>query len=99
MPYYTCFFLFTVFSIIILLIRSLIQSKQDIPVELFIEALRNENNGDYEDAVTTYESALDKFKKIRSHSYLKDKIGEKLKVLHTVIECRKAGIFNAGQIK
>ena len=96
MPVYPCFFLFTVFSIIIFLIRFFIQSKQDIPVELFIEALRNENNGDYEEAVTRYESALDKFKKIRSHGYLKNKISEKLKILHTVIESREAGVLNAG---
>jgi hypothetical protein len=87
MAFYSYIFLFMIFSIIILLIRSFILWKKNIPVELFVEALRNENNGNFEEAVITYETALNKSKKIwfLSNS-LENKIIEKIKVLHTIID-------------
>jgi hypothetical protein len=73
--------------IIIFLIRWFIQQKKNMPDELFMEALRNENSGQFEKAIVTYERALDEVNKIRfQDSDLKSKIIEKLKVLHTVIE-------------
>lgn len=75
-----------ILSVIILLIRSFILRRKNIPVDLFVEALRNENSGYFEEAVINYETALNEFKKNRSHSNLKNKIIEKLKVLRTVIE-------------
>jgi hypothetical protein len=53
---------------------------------LFAEALKNENSGLYEEAATGYERALVKLKQIRFHRQLKNKIIEKVKVLHTLIE-------------
>jgi hypothetical protein len=73
-------------SLIIFLIRFFIIWKKNIPVELFVEALRNENNGNFEEAVITYETALNEFKKMKLHRNLENKIIEKLKVLHTIIE-------------
>jgi hypothetical protein len=60
--------------------------KKNLAVDLFIEALRNENSGNLEVAVAIYEKALNAVKKIRFHSQLEMKIIAKLKVLHTVME-------------
>jgi hypothetical protein len=73
-------------SIIILLIYFLVLRKKNIPVELFFEALRSENSGHFEQAVHTYEIALNEVNKIRFHGTLKNKIVAKLKLLHTIIE-------------
>ncbi len=59
---------------------------KNIPVGLFIEGLRNENSGDFGAAVVAYESALQEVKKSRFNSGLENKITEKLKLLHTVIQ-------------
>ena len=68
-----------------LLIGSILAKKKNLPVELFMEAQKNENNGHFEEAVVTYESALDEVKKFRFHGSLKNKIISKLKVLNTAI--------------
>lgn len=87
MPLYYYFLLFTVLSIIIVVVlRPLVFPKKNISIELFNEALRNENNGQYEEAVVNYESALNELKKARFHSTFRNKIIGKLKVLHTLIE-------------
>jgi NurA-like 5'-3' nuclease len=70
----------------LILIRFLIGRKKDISVDFFVIALRNENNGYFEEAVASYEKALTEATKSRFHTILKNKIIEKLKVLHTVIE-------------
>ena len=73
-------------SVVVLLIYFFVLRKKNIPVELFVEALRDENNGYFDEAVVTYEIALNEVNKIRFHSTLKNKIIAKLKLLHTVIE-------------
>ena len=79
---------FMVAVTIILVISSVLAKKKSLPVKLFIEAQKNENNGYFEEAIITYASALDEAKKVRFHSSLKNKIADKLKVLHTTIEYR-----------
>lgn len=86
MSIYYYFFLIIGLSLISISIRYFILWKKNIPVELFVEGLRNENNGHFEEAIITYETALNEFKKIRYHSNLKKIITGKIKVLHTVIE-------------
>src|ERR1039457_1739046 len=83
--YYYIFMLIMILNIM-LLIRYFILSKDNIPVRLFTEALKNEKSGYFEEAIINYEIALKKFKKIKSHSTLKNKISEKLRLLHTLIE-------------
>ena len=88
-PLYYYFLLLTGLAIIIIVtivLRSLVFPKNNISVDLFNEALRNENNGLYEEALANYESALIEVNKTRFHSNFKNKIIEKLKVLHTLIE-------------
>jgi len=72
--------------ITILVLSSIFAKKNNLPVRLFIEAQQNENDGHFEEAVATYEAALDETKKFRFHGSLKNRIIEKLKVLNTAIE-------------
>jgi len=76
---------FIIVVITILLTSSFLAKKKNLPVKLFMEAQKNENDGHFEEAVITYESALDEVKKFRFHGNLKNKIIGKLKVLNTAI--------------
>jgi hypothetical protein len=69
-----------------MVIRSLVLRKKNISVELFARALKNENSGQYEEAVVLYESALTEVKKVKFHHGLESKIIEKLKLLHTIVD-------------
>jgi hypothetical protein len=85
-PYYYLS-LIVVFTLFILLIRSLILRKRNIPAGLFVEALRNENSGHFEEAVINYEKALDEVQGNRFYDGgFKNRIIEKIKVLNTIIE-------------
>ena len=81
------------FIMIALLIASIISSlflkKKDLPVELFVEGLRYENDGHFDEAIINYENALSEVKKNRFHRDLENRIIQKLKVLHTISEYRK----------
>ena len=80
--------------IIIFLFRRFGPWKKNAPVELFAEALRDENSGQFETALVTYERALNEVKKSRFQgSSLRSKIADKLKVLHTVIEYKNGFHF------
>ena len=81
---YTPFFMIVIISALI--ITSIFVQKKSLPVRLFIEAQKDENDGYFEEAVITYECALDEAKKIRFHGGLKNKIIDKIKVLHTAID-------------
>ena len=75
------------FIVLMLVARYIMQRRKNLPVELFSRALQNENSGEYEEAVITYKNALLEFKKKKRHNTdLENKIHEKLKVLHTIIE-------------
>ena len=81
------------FIMIALLIASIISSfflkKNDLPVELFVEGLKYENDGHFDEAIINYENALSEVGKNRFHQDLKNKIIQKLKVLLTIIEYKK----------
>jgi hypothetical protein len=81
----TYFILLFVMLSIILLLRYFLLRRKNIPVELFSVALRNENKGEFEAAIISYENALNEAKKARFPSNrLKNKITEKLRILKTV---------------
>ena len=86
MLFYYYIYLLIALTGIFLLIKFLVARKKNIPVEFYFAALKNENNGFYEEAVINYEKALTEAKKSRYHQLLKVKIIEKIKVLHTVID-------------
>ena len=81
------------FIMIALLITSVISSifirKKNLPVELFTEGLKYENDGLFDEAIVNYENALNEVRKNRFHSDLENKIIQKLKVLYTIIEYKK----------
>ena len=81
---YTPFIMITIITFSV--ISSILVNKKSLPVRLFIEAQKNENDGHFEEAVITYESALEEIKKFRFHDNLKNKIINKVKVLNTAIE-------------
>lgn len=85
------------FIMISLLIASIISSlflkKKGLPVELFVEGLRYENDGHFDEAIMNYENALNEVKKNRFHRDLENKIIQKLKVLYTVSEYKKNILF------
>lgn len=85
MPFYYYFILMIAVLLIIYLVRSGAFSKNS-SLELFNEALREENSGDFKAAFINYEQALIKAEKNKFHGNLKNRIHEKLKVLHTIIE-------------
>jgi hypothetical protein len=55
--------------------------KKNIPLDLFTQARKFENDGQIETALLTYESALVEVNKIKFNSDLKAKIVDKLKML------------------
>ena len=75
------------------LFRFLFQRKKDISVDFFVTAQKSENNGHYEEAVIGYEKALREATKRRYQTFLRNKIIEKLKTLHTVIEYKNSFLY------
>ena len=90
MTVYYIILLVIVLSIAFLLIRSWFLPRKNIPVELFVKALENENSGNFEQALIAYEGALNEVNKIRFHRNFKHKIIEKIKLLHTLIEYKNS---------
>ena len=62
------FLSFILLSLIIVLIYSFAIWRKGIPAELFIRALKEENNGEFEEALAGYKIARHEFDKIKSHS-------------------------------
>jgi hypothetical protein len=90
MPVYYYILVIITLSIAFIIIRSWVLQRKNIPVELFVKALQNENSGNFEQALISYESALDEVNKIRFHRSFKNKIIEKIKLLHTLIEYKNS---------
>ena len=63
MLFYYYIYLLIALTGIFLLIKFLVARKKNIPVEFYFAALKNENNGFYEEAVINYEKALTEAKK------------------------------------
>jgi hypothetical protein len=82
-----------VLFVIILFLRTFIYQNRNVRAKSFSVALQNENNGDYEQALTNYEIALSEVKKTRNNKTLRSTIIEKIKILRTVIQYEK-GLFN-----
>jgi hypothetical protein len=91
------FFQYLPFIMIALLIASIISSlflkKKNLPVVFFVEGLKYENDGNFDEAIINYKNALLETKKNRFQNTLENKIIQKLKVLHTISEYRKNFVF------
>ena len=71
-----------------------------MPVDLFVEARRSENCGQFGEAILTYENALNKVRKDRFKSNeLKNRIIDKLRVLNILIEYKNNFHFNGNSQK
>jgi len=57
--------------------------------QLFFEGLRNENDGHLQEAVSTYQIALDENKKSWVYWKLKNIVIQKINFLHTVMDYQK----------
>jgi len=76
--------------LIVSIVSSLFLKKKDLPVELFVEGLKYENDGHFDQAIINYENALCEVKSNRFHRDLENKIVQKLKVLNTIIDYKKS---------
>jgi hypothetical protein len=86
MPLYYYPGLFIIGAVIFLLIRIFFSAKSVNSVKLYVEALKNENSGRLEDALILYENAFTAAKRTWRNTLFINKITEKLRLLHTVIE-------------
>jgi hypothetical protein len=96
MQYYFLLLVILSFLVFGLLVRFFILRRKNLPIELFVEALQNENSGDFETAILTYEAALTEVKKKRFNNTLKTKITGKLKLMRTITEY-KNGFRSTGR--
>ncbi|HEU4860449.1 MAG TPA: hypothetical protein VFT15_11450 [Chitinophagaceae bacterium] len=76
--------------IVVSIISSLFLKKKNLPVELFVEGVKYENNGHFDEAIINYQNALAEMERNRFHNNLKNKIIQKLKVLNTILEYQKS---------
>ena len=86
MTLYQCLPFVMIVLLIIFIMSVIFQKKKSLPVELFFQGLKYENDGHFEEAISNYENALNEAKKNRFHSDLENKIVQKIKILHTIIE-------------
>jgi hypothetical protein len=89
MQLYYYVYLFILLSATILFVYYILRKRKSNSVRLFVEALKNENSGHYQEALISYENALDEVNKVRFQATLKSKIVAKLKLLNTIIEFNK----------
>jgi hypothetical protein len=86
-------------GIFILILASILvyaaYKKKSIPVNLYFEALRKENMGEFEVAERVYQSALEQVGKYRFHEDLKLKIEEKIRLMHTLMEYERNISFSS----
>lgn len=79
--------------LIVVLMRAFTHWRNNIPVGLYVKALKDENNGHFEEAIHTYEIALAQCKGVRFQRRFKNKIIGKLKLLHTIIDYNNSSRF------
>jgi len=88
------FYQYIPFIMILLLIAFIISSvflkKNNSSLKLFVEGLKHENSGNFEEAIRNYENALSEVKKSRFRNNLENKIVQKLKVLHSILEYKSS---------
>ena len=77
----------------------IVPGKKNIPLDLFTEARKFENDGQIETALLTYESALVEVNKLKFNSDLKSKIKEKLKILQALLDYQEGLTYKRITIK
>ncbi|MBN9379870.1 MAG: hypothetical protein J0H74_03840 [Chitinophagaceae bacterium] len=79
--------------LIVFLARAFVHWRSNIPIGLYVKALRDENSGHFEEAIITYEIALVQCNRIRFQRAFKNKIIGKLKLLHAIIDYKNSSRF------
>jgi len=95
MLYMALLFLSSLIAVFLIVVsaRTFIHWKSHIPVGLYAKALRAENNGNFEEAITAYEILLSQCRRVRFQKAFKNKIIGKVKLLHTIIEYNNSSRF------
>jgi hypothetical protein len=93
MPPYMYLVFIALGLILLYCIRLLVGYQSNISTAFFIEAIKEENNGRYEEALVNYQSALDELERIHDHSSMKYRVIEKKKLMYTIIEYKKNSSF------
>jgi hypothetical protein len=81
---------YTIASVVLLIItilligRSIIQNNRKSSVSLYIQALKDENSGNIDRALANYKSAYEEAAKTRFQENMKERILNKMKVLHSM---------------
>ena len=78
--------LFQALLVFVFLIRFFLIKRKRILIQLFTDALQNENNRHFEAAIINYESVLNEVKRKKFYGVLKNKVIEKIKLLHIIME-------------
>jgi outer membrane protein assembly factor BamD (BamD/ComL family) len=86
------FFLVLIISLVLICVAILVflWQKQNAHTELYSEGVRNENAGQYEQALHNYEDALNEIRKLRMSKRFGSKIVQRIKVMRTLINYEKA---------
>lgn len=90
---YYLMYLIIFLLVIFLIVRYIVLNKISPADELFRKGLKNENNGNYDEAIMVYEQALKEAERTKWHHGLKVKLIEKLNVLRTVSSYQKSQDF------
>ena len=72
------------FIIIFLIGKTIIQKNRQSSVSLYVKALKDENSGNLEGALANYKSAYEEAAKTRFQENMKERILNKMKVLHSM---------------
>lgn len=81
-----------VFSFLIILIAVILFitfKKRNDHTELYSLGVRNENDGNYSQALRNYEDALKEVRKLKLEKHFGTKIAERIKILRTTIDYEK----------
>lgn len=73
-----------ILSILLYIVRTVIQKKRQTSFSLYVKALKDENSGNLDAALANYKSAYDEATKTRFQENMKERILNKMKVLHSM---------------
>jgi hypothetical protein len=96
MPLYIYLIFITLGIILLYCIRFLVSYQSNIPTAFFIAAIKEENNGRYEEALVNYQSALDELERSHDFGSMKYRVIEKKKLMYTIIAYKKNSRFVRG---
>ena len=73
-----------ILSILLYIVRTVIKKKRQTSFSLYVKALKDENSGNLDAALANYKSAYAEATKTRFQENMKERILNKMKVLHSM---------------